>query len=275
MKNRKLARVLARMARDGETEEVAEILEEILDPAAVSLAPEGGESGPLPGVPALAAAAPAAPVAVKAPEDQPVLVDCGPEILEALNRIISLLSGPAAEGAGALPSADEGPEAAGTEPLADPAAEAVAQAAAGALAEAVAEAAEAVLPGGDAEEDPVDALVAEILETGAGDESAEEAESVSGLLEPETDEDPEDPEIRTGDALRAALSVFRPQLRRMSPQARRRFNADVAARMRSLNRPAPGARSAYAALCPAAARDRSAQSLGQRIMASRNANLRH
>ena len=98
MKNRKLARVLARMARDGETEEVAEILEEILDPAAVSLAPEGGESGPLPGVPALAAAAPAAPVAVKAPEDQPVLVDCGPEILEALNRIISLLSGPAVAG---------------------------------------------------------------------------------------------------------------------------------------------------------------------------------
>ena len=273
MKNRKLARVLARMARDGETEEVAEILEEILDPTAVSLAPEGGESGPLPGVPA---AAPEAPVVVEAPEDQPVLVDCGPEILQALNRIISLLSGPtAAEGAGALPSGDEGPEAAGAETLTDPAAEAVAQAAAGALAEAVAEAAEAVLPGGDAEEDPVDALVAKILETGAGDETAEETESVSGLLEPETDEDPEDPEVRTGDALRAALSVFRPQLRRMSPHARRRFNADVAARMRSLNRPAPGARSGYAALCPAAARDRSAQSLGQRIMASRNANLRH
>ena len=275
MKNRKLARVLARMARDGETEEVAEILEEILDPAAASLAPEGGESGPLPGMPALAAAVPEAPVVVEAPENQPVLVDCGPEILEALNRIVSLLSAPAAaEEAGAMPSADEGSEAAGAEPLTDPAAEAVAQAAAGTLAEAVAEAAEAALPGGDAEEDPVDALVAEILETGAGDESAEEAESVSGLLEPETDEDPEDPEIRTGDALRAALSVFRPQLRRMSPQARRRFNADVAARMRSLNRPAPGARSAYAALCPAAARDRSAQSLGQRIMASRNANLR-
>ena len=276
MKNRKLARVLARMARDGETEEVAEILEEILDPAAASLAPEGGESGPLPGVPALAAAAPEAPVAVKAPEDQPVLVDCGPEILAALNRIVSLLSAPAAaKEAGALPSADEGPEAAGAEPLADPAAEAVAQAAAGALAEAVAEAAEAVLPGGDAEEDPVDALVAEILETGAGDESSEEeAESVSGLLEPEADEDPEDPEVRTGDALRAALAVFRPQLRRMSPHARRRFNADVAARMRSLNRPAPGARSGYAVLCPAAARDRSAQSLGQRIMASRNANIR-
>ena len=273
MKNRKLARV--RMARDGETEEVAEILEEILDPAAVSTAPEDGESGPLPGVPALAAAVPEAPVVVEAPADQPVLVDCGPEILEALNRIVSLLSGTAAaKGAGALPSADKGPEAAVAEPLTDPAAEAVAQAAAGALAEAVAEAAEAALPGGDAEEDPVDTLVAEILETGAGDESSEEAESVSGLLESETDEDPEDPEIRTGDALRAALSVFRPQLRRMSPQARRRFNADVAARMRSLNRPAPGARSAYAALCPAAARDRSVQSLGQRIMARRNANLR-
>ena len=60
MKNRKLARVLARMARDGETEEVAEILEEILDPAAVSTAPEGGESGPLPGVPAAAPEAPGA-----------------------------------------------------------------------------------------------------------------------------------------------------------------------------------------------------------------------
>ena len=111
-------------------------------------------------------------------------------------------------------------------------------------------------------------------ENTAEEAAAEETESVSGLLEPETDEDPEDPEVRTGDALRAALSVFRPQLRRMSPQARRRFNADVAARMRSLNRPAPGARSAYAALCPAAARDRSVQSLGQRIMARRNANLR-
>ena len=270
MKNRKLAKVLARMARDGEAEEVAEILEEILDPTAES--PGTGESGAGAPAAAPAAAVPEAPAEGEAPEDRPEAADHGAEILAALNRIIALLSAPApADGAEPLPSSGGEPEEDEEEsiPEAAEAAEAAAETAAAVLAGAAAGAAEA-----ESGDDPVDVLVAEILETGSDPGAGEEAEILSALTEPETDEDPEDREICTADALRAALAAFRPQLRKMSPAARRRFNADVAARLRKLERPAAGTRSAYASLRPAAARDLAARSLGQKIMAGRNANLR-
>ena len=62
----------------------------------------------------------------------------------------------------------------------------------------------------------------------------------------------------------------------MSPKARQRFNADVAARMKKLTRrqAASGKPNAYAALRTSAAHDRSARDLGKKIMASRNANLK-
>ena len=81
----------------------------------------------------------------------------------------------------------------------------------------------------------------------------------------------------SANAIRAAMAPIRAQLQRMSPKQRQRFNADVAARMKKLTRkhPAKSARpNAYAALRRAAVIDASGRALGQKIMASRNANLR-
>ena len=86
-----------------------------------------------------------------------------------------------------------------------------------------------------------------------------------------------DAAAQAADALRAALSAFRPRLRQMSPRDRQRFNADVAARMRRLTRraSAAGHTNPYAAIRVASpARDANSRSLGQKIMAARNANLR-
>ena len=80
---------------------------------------------------------------------------------------------------------------------------------------------------------------------------------------------------RTADALRTALAAFRPQLQRMSPQDRQRFNADVAARMRKLTARSGKDRNPYAAIRGASARSRDDRALGQRIMAARNVNRRH
>ena len=272
----------------------------------------------IPAVPVTAA--PAAPVEVSTPADQPVLVDCGPDILAALNRIIELLT--ASHGADCTDparqtDADPIPEEA-SEPAANETAEAVEAAA------EVAEVTEAVIGAlgmeadpAAAASDPVEELVAEILEAadpaGASSvspaspvEEAVQAEILSAVLEPDaagdeetggtagasgtlgnaennetTDEDdPESAEnaenaARTADALRTALAAFRPQLQRMSPQDRQRFNADVAARMRKLTARSGKDRNPYAAIRGASARPRDDRALGQRIMATRNVNRRH
>lgn len=269
------ARLLARMARDGDVEGLAEIITEMMeDPAAPAA------EAALPEAETPAAGTPAAPVVVETPVDQPVVIDCGPEILEALRQIIALLSAPVSGDCDTPETRDEDP---------DPTAAAAAETVAGEMAENVAAAAvEAVAEtlnpdlAADEGEDPVEALVAEILES---DEDQPESpaetpvpgeEILSGVLEPTEDEDGEDPDARAADALRAALASFRPQLKRMTPRERQRFNADVAARMKRLTRKAgaSGKPNAYAALRKAASRDHSARTLGQKIMASRNANLR-
>ena len=246
------AKMMARMAQDGDVEGLAEIITELM-----------GEEEP--------------PVEVNVPEDQPVVVDCGPQILEALNQIIALLSAPAADACGTDPQQDEDvEETAAVEAVAEAVTEAAAENMAETVAEAVAEAVEAMDPVVPAE-DPVEALVAEILEPDTDEnEEAEVMSIVSGILEPEDPESDEclDPDARTADALRAALASFRPQLQRMTPDERQRFNADVAARMKKLTRKPAGKPNAYAALRQAASRDRAAQTLGQKIMASRNANYR-
>ena len=265
------AKMMTRMARDGEAEALAEMIGEILEEETEAVLPS-----PAPDTPE-------EPVIVEAPEDQPVLVDCGPEILAALNRIIGLLSAGAGADCGRPGCQRDGDPDDATAEAAGEAAEAVealAEAAAEAVAEAVETAAESPEP--DAPDDPVGELIAEILEGENGAEGGPSAESVQGeilswILEPEADEDsPSEPDSRAEDALRAALAVFRPHLQRMSSGERKRFNADVAARMRKLTRgAAPSGRSgSYAALRRAAARDRSARDLGRRIMASRNANMK-
>lgn len=269
------ARLLARMARDGDVEGLAEIITEMMeDPAAPAA------EAALPEAESPAAETPAAPVVVETPVDQPVVIDCGPEILEALRQIIALLSAPVSGDCDTPETRDEDPDstaAAAAETVAGEMAENVAAAA----VEAVAETLNPDLAA-DEGEDPVEALVAEILESDEDQpETSAEApvpgeEILSGVLEPMEDEDGEDPDARAADALRAALASFRPQLKRMTPRERQRFNADVAARMKRLTRKAgvSGKPNAYAALRKAASRDHSARTLGQKIMASRNANLR-
>ena len=332
-KNHWRAKLMARMARDGDVESLAEMITELMetpDPSMTAPASAGpaiaapaaqplqagsamdpvvaavvqAVEGPMEAAPVAApvAVAPETPVEVSAPADQPVLVDCGPDILAALNRIIELLT--ASHGADCTDPArqtDADPTAGeASEPAADEAEQPETQAVE-AVAE-VAEVAEAVIGALGMEAnpasagDPVEELVAEILETGdpAPDTPAEEAiqeEILSAVLEPDPVEDAEsgenaeapddeDPEAtqdsaRTADALRTALAAFRPQLQRMSPQDRQRFNADVAARMRKLTARSGKDRNPYAAIRGASARPRDDRALGQRIMAARNVNRRH
>ena len=256
-RNQCFAKMMTRMARDGETEALAELIGEILEEETVVLPEE----------PAM----PEEPVVVEAPEDQPVIVDCGPEILAALNRIIELLSGGSGTDCGNPDrQADEEPRETAEETI-EETGEAIET-----LAEAVAEAAAEVLgfTGEAAEgdildpEDPVDELVAELLEEGTAE---------SSVLEPEEDEEPmEVPDPRAADALRAKLAVHRPKLRELNPQERKAFNTDVAARMKKLYRSGGKDRkpNAYAALRQAVARERDEKELGRKIMEARNANLK-
>ncbi|MBQ6400517.1 MAG: hypothetical protein IJI21_10440, partial [Clostridia bacterium] len=111
----------------------------------------------------------------------------------------------------------------------------------------------------------------------AGDEeTVVNGETAENPVNPDED-DPEAAEnaARTADALRTALAAFRPQLQRMSPRDRQRFNADVAARMRKLTARSGKDRNPYAAIRGATARPRDDRALGQRIMAARNVNRRH
>ena len=334
------AKLMARMAKDGDVDGLAELITETMEEPAAVLAAVPAEAAlpagdplvnavasavaenlepaadeeviavpaavPAAAVPASAPAAPAvvlpvnaaapaavpeSPVVVEAPGDQPVIVDCVPQILEALRQIISLLSGPVADCNTEVPAEDEEPTAA-AQAVAETAVEQMAQNVAAAAVEAMAETVDPALASGDdlegaAPADPVEALVAEILDsedpaqTDPDAPVTDEEEILSSILEPVEgeDEDGEDPEAaaKAADALRTALASFRPQLKRMTPKQRQRFNADVAARMKRLTRRQQarnGRPNAYAALRKAAVHDSSARSLGQKIMASRNANLR-
>ena len=335
------AKLMARMAKDGDVDGLAELITETMEEPAAVLAAVPAEAAlpagdplvnavasavaenlepaadedvtavpaaavPAAAVPASAPAAPAvvlpvnaaapaavpeSPVVVETPGDQPVVVDCGPQILEALRQIISLLSGPEADCNTEVPTEDEDPSAT-AQAVAETAVEQMAQNVAAAAVEAMAETVDPALASGDdlegaAPADPVEELVAEILDSEDPAQTApdapltDEEEILSSILEPVEgeDEDGEDPEsaAKAADALRTALASFRPQLKRMTPKQRQRFNADVAARMKRLTRRQQarnGRPNAYAALRKAAVHDSSARSLGQKIMASRNANLR-
>jgi len=195
------------------------------------------------------------------PEPLPT-ADCGEEMLTTLRGIHDLLSRLIA-----APLTDEDlpehPDECTDEDLPD----------AGEVAEAVTEALEAAAEIPQTDDDPVEELIGEILETAETDEDEPvEEEAVSVVLEPSEDEDPGNEE-KAADALRAALGAFRPQLRKMTPAQRRKFNADVATRLKKTRR-AADKRSAYAAMNHAKAADRVASDLGRRIMAARNANLR-
>jgi len=210
-----------------------------------------------------------------------VIIDCGPEILEALQRIIALLGGKAGDCGAPERQEDTDPEEveASVGVSAAEAAETVAEtveATAEAVAQTVAEAMGMGSVGEDplTDDDPIEELIQEILEGTAEPEEAVPEEILSTILEPEenTDEDPEEKNNeQAADTLRAALAVLRPQIMRMSTKDRAALHEQVAEKMKGLTRKNPD-RNAYDALLSMAAKDRDGKALGEKIMKERNAN---
>ena len=239
------------------------------------------------------------PVATPSPSAESAL-DCGAEILSLLRQIVAHLTG--------APAADEAdPSQTQTAPDEDPAVEEMVEA----VVEAVEAAAEPELPAAD---DPVEALVAEAVQevvegaaAGAAEAAAETLADPDGIPDPALVPDEESPEdllsgvidptqadctepasrgsdalrgasLRTADAVRAAMAAFRPALRRMDPAARRKTVARIAANLRAQDRlrarRAAGTQDTYALLRGAQRKPQNSRVLGEKIMASRNANYR-
>ena len=239
-----LTKLLARMAKDGDVEAVAEFIEEMIEGEPETKAEAAAEA-----VEEVTEAVAGAVAEAIAPEGTEVTVDEDTisGIIERLDRLIELLTpAPAA--------ADEE----------------------GLCAEEVTEVIEEVIEAveeAETEEGIPEANAAE-----------EVAEIVEAILEPdvsttleevvEGDEDPEDPEETCGtDALRAALNAAAPRLAKMSRKQRRKAAADIAARVQKTRR--KGANRGYdRATKPRSAKDsgNAYNALGKRIMAARNAN---
>ena len=218
-----ITRALARLAKDGDAETVAEFIEEMI--------------GETPEAPAEEA------VTVEVPENHEVTIDsefCA-SLLQRLDSLLALLS----EGlAPASPATDEDPEEE--------------------IAEIVEEVLEAAQPEGTPEA-PAE-QVAEILEEVLGPEASVTLEEAGG------DECNEQDPALAKDALRAALRVCRPVLKRMTPRERNRACADIAASLRGNRRAGDG--KVYAALASARKPAPDLSALGKRIMASRNVNYK-
>ena len=257
-----LSKILARMAKDGDIETVAEIIEEMLEPEigaeepteVVVVETEEGEEPATAGGGNLAGSevirneqAPQCGAATIENAETTVVVDEASlaEVLSRLDQIISLLS-PA-------------PAASDDDPVEE-------------IAEAVEEALEAVA------EEPA----AEILPEAEGTTLEEIAEVVEEVLDPlvpvegeaaEADcDDPEGEVLSTGDALRTALRAFTPALAKLPKKQRLQVCADISARLYGRGRKGADA-GVYAAMSrvkrktPPDPRD-----LGKRIMAKRSAN---
>ena len=277
-KTKAFAKMVSRMARDGEEEALEEVLAELI-----------GEE-PVPEI-AVPAADPEPPVVVETPVDQPVLIDCGPEILAALNQIISLLTAAGADCGHACRQQDEDPEAVTEAPAVQETAAEAAEAAAvsvEATAEAVALAAAEALgipvPVAVPDDDPVEELVAEILaEEALAADPAEGEEILSTIIDPEEvlDEDPANPEdpddvsaADKADRVRAKLAAMRPRIAVARAKDRKAFNRQVNAYLKELRAQAAQDVNPYAAIRAKATHAPDDRDLGRRIMESRNANLK-
>ncbi len=231
-----LSKILARMAKDGDVETVAEILEEMIDPEAAVPETAQGEAPEITGNgQAVQYGAAAAEGAGEEAADEATLAG----ICERLDRIIGLLQ-PAA--------ADEG------ETLTEAIGEAVGSAVLSSLDPGAEQISEVI-------EEVIDPALAFLNSDPAEDEDEE------GCL-PET--------LQTGDALRAALTAVRPVLAGMPKHLRRKAAADIAARLRrDTGRKAADA-GVYAALRAAGRRPAAASAdLGRRIMEKRNPHYKH
>ena len=234
-----LSKILAHIAKDGDVETVAEIIEEMIEGEAS--APEPVEEV----AEAVAEVAEEPTAVVETPEGTTVVVDEATlgEVLSRLDQIISLLT-PA-------PAADE-----------DPAKE---------IAEAVEEVIEAAAETPEADPTGVAAEVAEIVEEVLEAETGGDVPEVLSADEDECEE-PRQEVISTGDTLRAVLKAVRPALAKMPKKQRERISADIAARLNGK----PARTGVYSAMADAA-RKRSpvpGPDLGKKIMASRNPNYK-
>ena len=258
-----LTKLLARMAKDGDVEAVAEFIEEMIEgepetpaEAVAEVVEEVAEAAAGAVAEAVSGANNGSTGAI-APEGTEVTVDedTVAGIIERLDRLIELLT--------PVPAADEDPEELNN-------AEST-----GLCAEEVAEVIEEV----------IEAVEAAETEEGIPEANAAEevAEIVEAILEPdvsttleevvEGDEDPDDPEQTCGtDALRVALNAAAPRLAKMSRKQRRKAAADIAARVKKAR--GMGSNRGYDRAASAKFQKGSAAyaALGKRIMASRNAN---
>ena len=250
-----LTKLLARMAKDGDVEAVAEFIEEMIEgepetpaEAVAEVVEEVAEAAAGAVAEAVSGANNGSTGAI-APEGTEVTVDedTVAGIIERLDRLIELLT--------PVPAADEDPEELPAEEVAEVIEEVI---------EAVEEAESAeVIPEDNAAEE-----VAEIVEAILEPDVSTTLEEVT-----EGDEDPDDPEGTCGnDALRTALAAAAPRLAKMSRKQRRKAAADIAARVQKTRR--KGSNRGYDRAASAKFQKGSAAyaALGKRIMASRNAN---
>ena len=238
-----LSKILARMAKDGDVEAVAEFIEELIGEGEDLTTASGGnfvrsevsrnKQAPQCGAAPIKAAvtetpaeavaevveeaveaveATEEPVTVEVPENHEIIIDeeslAG--ILQRLDQLIALLT-PAA------PAGDEEPS--------------INAGSTGACAEEIAEVVEEVLEAAQAEEAPISAEeeVAQIVETIL--EPAISTTLEEDVQEDEGCEDPDRPDDAAGDALRAALMAVRPALAQMTPKQRRKASRDIATRL--------------------------------------------
>ena len=237
MMKKSLSKVLARMAKDGDIETVAGIIEEMIDPAGAeeSVRAEGGET-------AVIAEAPAETPAEEpqAEETKNIIIDEGglAGVMERLDRILALLEASAVNCAG-----DEDP----AETAVEEALEEAVQEAQDPAVEELAAAMEEIL-------DPVSSVILE-----------EDEEEETGT---------EDSRV-TLDALRAAVSTIRPALARLPRGMRKQVIGDIAARIRRTRDHRADSSGVYAALASAQRRTAPVSAdLGRRIMEKRNASYK-
>ena len=264
-----LSKILARMAKDGDIETVAEIIEEMIESESPETPEEAiGEAVAETIVPAAAEIAGQAEETPEEATDEATLAD----IVTRLDRIIELLT--------PGPASDEDP------------------------IEEIAEAVEEAIEAATAEEEPVaDEETGEIIDPEEVAEIVEEilepvpAEAISETwnrtrtageesfasrtargMDPVEDECGEEEEetLTTGDALRVALKAVKPVLAKMPRRQRMRVSKDIAARLQRQNSRRGADAGIYAAIAGSRrkpARKNPAE-LGKRIMASRNINCR-
>ena len=228
-----LTKLLARMAKDGDVETVAEFIEEMIEekentpeevlessPDSVSENSASGE-----------------PVTVEVPENREITIDNDllNGILERLDKLIALFTplNPV--------SADD-----------DPAEE---------ISEIVEEVLEAAgEPENKAPEDPAE-QISEMVETIL-------EPVVSTTLEENNDECGDPDPMESKDTLRAVLKAVRPALARMTPAQRRKVCGDIASNMRKARK--TGDSRIYASLASTRKPAPNLSALGQKIMEKRN-----